>query len=91
RSPSVIEVSMLHRPRRSLFFFLGALAALLGCETPNTDPGPGSVPEVAGEIDGTVLYVGPRPICTYVGGTPAEIRGNPAVIDAYLGSEHADV
>lgn len=67
---------MLHRPRHLLSFFLGALAALLGCETPNTDPGPGSVPEVAGEIDGTVLYVGPRPLCTYAGGAPAEIRGN---------------
>lgn len=38
--------------------------AAAGCITPEPDrPGEGSVPEIAGTIEGTVLYVGQRPEC----------------------------
>lgn len=43
------------------------IAALAGCKPVETDRAeddlPGSVPEAAGQIDGTVLYVGQRPTC----------------------------
>ncbi len=55
---------------------LGCAALAAGCITPEADvPGQGSVPEIAGAIEGTVLYVGQRPECA--GG---EVRGAVALL-----------
>lgn len=51
------------KPSSPTLTALCALAAA-GCIAPETDrPGEGSVPDVAGTIEGTVLYVGQRPEC----------------------------
>lgn len=58
--------------------FLSCAIGLFGCEPPNTDPGgdpPGSIPEISGQIEGTVLYVGQRPECQYDGETATAVRG----------------
>jgi hypothetical protein len=61
--------------RLSILLVSMLLAAMAGCEPPNTDDG-GSVPEVSGRIEGTVLYVGQRPNCTYADGVPSAVQGN---------------
>jgi hypothetical protein len=57
-----------------------ALAAILGCESPETDSfrrDGGAAPEPAGVLEGSVLYVGPRPSCRFLeDGTPHEVIGN---------------
>lgn len=58
------------------FVLLTCALALLGCDPPNTDPGPGSVPEVSGVIEGTILYTGPRPTCVARSGAPPSVLGN---------------
>jgi hypothetical protein len=56
---------------------LGTALALVACDPPETDPGPGSVPDVSGVIEGTVLYVGQRPECDRnEAGEPTAVRGN---------------
>lgn len=67
---------MLRRLRPSFSLSLFIALVLLGCEGPTSDPGPGSVPEIAGHIEGSVVYVGPRPSCTYEGGRATAIHGN---------------
>ena len=62
--------------RRSSHLLLFVLATLLGCEPPEVDPGPGSVPDVAGAIEGSVLYVGQRPTCEHDANGPTAVRGN---------------
>lgn len=62
---------------------VGCALALAGCITPETDePGEGSVPDVSGSIEGTVLYVGQRPECAGEGDART-VRGNVALLLFY--------
>src|SRR5687767_2144767 len=59
--------------------------ATASCATPKTDPG-GSAPEPSGVIEGTVLYVGQRPLCDFgEDGWPTNVRGN-VILLAFLSS-----
>ncbi len=63
------------RFRRALSFSL-ALAWAAACDaTPGAERAPRSFP-VTGILEGTVLYLGPRPACRYEAGEPAEVLGN---------------
>jgi hypothetical protein len=66
-------------------FLLLLSIALASCATPKTDRG-GSAPEPSGVIEGTVLYVGQRPLCDFgEDGWPTDVRGN-VVLLAFLSS-----
>jgi hypothetical protein len=61
-----------------------ALAA--GCNAPTTDTGfrgPGSIPDVSGQIEGTILYVGQRPECEPDMDGVLRVKGN-VVLLAFL-------
>ncbi len=67
------------KPSSSILAWLCALTAA-GCITPETDrPGEGSVPDVTGTIEGTILYVGQRPECSGAG-EERTVRGNVALL-----------
>ena len=48
------------------------LAHVVGCDEPPVDS---STPTPKGVIEGSMLYVGPRPVCTYEGGVAIEVTG----------------
>lgn len=53
-----------------------AALALIGCDPPDPDdPGAESTPDPSGVIEGTVLYVGPRPSCVWEDDQPVAVRG----------------
>lgn len=71
--------------RRLLFACLSlALAAVPACESPEIDSfrrDGGAAPEPGGVLEGSVLYVGPRPSCRYLeDGTPHEVIGNAVLL-----------
>ncbi len=57
---------------------LACALAGLGCDPPPV--GGGSIPDVTGQLEGTVLYVGQRPECDYDGGTPSQVRGRAVLL-----------
>ena len=63
-----------------LHLFLLALFALPACDPPEIDTfrhDGGAAPEPVGVMTGSVLYVGPRPACTWhEDGTPSAVIGN---------------
>ena len=63
------------RMRSSLGLLVLCSFVCVSCNGPETDRG-GSAPEASGVIEGTVLYVGPRPRCTYDGDVPSAVDGN---------------
>lgn len=75
--------SMTHRStatiRASLFALFGlALCTVSACDPPEQDvfkSQGGISPDPTGAIDGSVLYVGPRPTCEYQGGRARRVVG----------------
>jgi hypothetical protein len=56
---------------------LVATLGLVACDPPDTDPGPGSVPDITGVMEGSVLYAGQRPDCERnEAGEATAVRGN---------------
>lgn len=66
--------------RRLLLPLLLGLLFVPACDTPERDfarRDGGAAPDPLGSMDGSVLYVGPRPSCTYLAdGTPNQVIGN---------------
>jgi hypothetical protein len=79
-------MSMLFRSALAsrLAILLGLAGLLTACDPPNADAfrmNGGAAPDPTGVIDGSVLYVGPRPTCDYFDtGEPARIRGRIALL-----------
>ena len=61
-----------------LLFLALAVSALAGCGEPETDElrsEGGASPDPSGVIEGTVVYIGPRPPCRYEAGVPVSPIG----------------
>jgi hypothetical protein len=63
--------------RHQLLACVGAIALIAACDPPNTDTfrrDGGAAPDPTGVMEGTVLYVGPRPLCR------RDPEGNPTAV-----------
>jgi hypothetical protein len=69
---------------RALLLLLSLSGLLVACENPNPDAfrrNGGAAPDPTAVLEGSVLYVGPRPSCDYYEtGEPARIRGRIALL-----------
>ena len=72
-SSSYVQMSRGRRGARVSLGLTSCLAfAALACNPPGIDP---NTPEPRGVMEGTVLYVGPKPLCHYEDGAPVAVRG----------------
>ncbi len=74
---------------RHMNWLVGSLmlgATLAGCGDPplsEVASAGGSTTDPAGLLEGTVQYIGPRPLCEYVKGQPTKLRGVGAILVLY--------
>ncbi len=77
-------MSILFGRMRSLAALLALAGLMTACDPPNPDAfrrNGGAAPDPTGVIEGSVLYVGPRPSCDYYDtGEPARVRGRIALL-----------
>ncbi len=68
------------RGQSALAWVLAVLVPWIGgCGAPEAERSPRSYP-LSGVLEGSVLYLGPRPLCRYEGGKAVEVRGNAVLL-----------